>query len=121
MSRTQTTLTTLLVLLAVAAPQWIAAQAPKEPEAAAEGEEDAKSRGRLPNLYGKLGVSEVQRERIYAIQGEYNAKIDDLLAQVEELRGERETAMEAVLTNGQRQRLKELRDEAAKERAKRDR
>jgi TolA-binding protein len=119
MSRTQTTLATLFVLLAISAPQWIAAQAPTEPAAAAE--DDSKSRGRLPNLYGKLGVSEVQRERIYSIQGEYNAKIDDLLAQVEELRGERDTAMEAVLTNGQRQRLKELRDEAAKERAKRDR
>ena len=94
MSRTQTTLAALLVLLAVAAPQWIVAQAPKEPAAAEEGEE-SKSRGRLPNLYGKLGVSEVQRERIYAIQGEYNAKIDDLLAQVEELRGERDKAMEA--------------------------
>lgn len=119
MSRTQTTLAAALVLLAFAAPQWIAAQAPKEPEAAAD--DDSKSRGRLPNLYGKLGVSEVQRERIYAIQGEYNAQIDELLAQVEELRTERETAMEAVLTNGQRQRLKELRDEAAKERPKRDR
>lgn len=72
-------------------------------------------RGRLPSNFGKLGISEQQRERIYSVQAEYNDRIDILLVQIEELRAARDAAIDEVLTDGQRQRLKELRVESIKE------
>ncbi len=84
----------------------------------AQGKDDKIApRGRLPSNYGKLGISEQQRDRIYAVQAEYNDRIDILLVQIEELRTARDAAIDEVLTDGQRQRLKELRVESVKEKA----
>jgi hypothetical protein len=84
----------------------------------AQGKDDKIApRGRLPSNYGKLGISEQQRDRIYAVQAEYNDRIDILLVQIEELREARDAAIDEVLTDGQRQRLKELRAESIKEKA----
>ena len=119
MSRTKTTFAALLLVSALAAPQFIPAQAPK-PAGEGAAAQEAKPRGRLPIYYGKLGVSEDQRDRIYTIQAQYDVQIDELLAQLEELRAKRDRAVESVLTAGQKQRLRELRAEAAREREKQD-
>ncbi|REJ86364.1 MAG: hypothetical protein DWQ34_27580 [Planctomycetota bacterium] len=118
MLHTKSVLWLALLVSAVAVPPMIAAQQ-DEDAAAAEEAEESQPRGRLPNHFGKIGVSEEQRLKIYGIQADYNAQVDELLAQVEELRGERDAAIEAVLTPGQRERLKELREEAARNRAAR--
>jgi len=119
MSRARTTFAALLLICAVTAPQFTSAQAPgAESEQAVPKE---KPRGRLPNLYGKLGVSDDQREKIYTIQAEYSAQIEELLTQLEDLRARRDRTVENVLTDGQKRRLHELRAEARQERERRAR
>jgi len=117
MSRTKTTIAALFLVGAVAAPQFLAAQVPGHGAAAQE----AKPRGRLPTHFGKLGISDVQREKIYVIQAEFDLQIDELLAQLEDLRARRDRTVENVLTDGQKHRLHELRSEARREREQRAR
>jgi Spy/CpxP family protein refolding chaperone len=118
MSRTTTTFAILLLVSALIAPPLIPAQTPKPAGAPAD---DAKPRGRLPTHFGKLGISDVQRDKIYIIQAEFDARIDELLAQLEELRARRDRTVENVLTDGQKHRLHELRSEARREREQRAR
>jgi hypothetical protein len=118
MSRTTTTFAVLLLVSALAALQSIPAQAPK-PSGEGAAAQEAKPRGRLPTHYGKLGISDVQRDKIYIIQAEFDAQIDELLTQLEDLRARRDRTVENVLTNGQKHRLHELRSEARREREQR--
>ncbi len=67
----------------------------------------------LPANWAKLGLSDEQKAKIYAIQGKFKAKIDDLTKQLKELRKEETTAMLEVLTDAQKARLKELAIEKA--------
>jgi Spy/CpxP family protein refolding chaperone len=94
---------------------------PRAAEEAPAPAESAKPRGRLPNHYGKLSVTAAQREQIYAVQAEYDGRIDELLAQIEQLRSDRNAAVEALLTPEQRQKLAELREaQAARRKARSD-
>lgn len=77
-------------------------------------------RVRLPNYYGQLGVTEVQRQRIYALQLDYGKKIDDLEAQLAVLRAKRDQDCEAVLSEGQRTKLAEIRKEREKGKARKN-
>ena len=117
----------IILLSAVALPSLIAAQSKGEPESQEShqpGDEsqtsETKPRGRLPNHFGKLGISEEQRTRIYSIQADYDVRIDDLLSQIEELVANRDSDIDAVLTEGQRARLRELREEARSRRGTSD-
>jgi hypothetical protein len=74
-------------------------------------QEDEPSR-RLPTYYGRLGLSDEQREAVYGLQASYGEQIDALLTQIEELRATRDAEMEALLTPGQKLRLQEMREEA---------
>jgi hypothetical protein len=62
----------------------------------------------LPLAYSKLGLSEDQRKKIREIRGEFGAKIQELEDQLKELRKKERVAMEEVLTDGQKARLREL-------------
>lgn len=73
--------------------------------------------GRLPSGYGKLGVSDDQRQAIYAIQHKYEAQIEELKKQIEALEARIDEESEAVLTTAQKARLKEVRDASRKKRA----
>jgi Spy/CpxP family protein refolding chaperone len=119
MSRSKTFLSAAILLAAIALPSLISAQSKSESDqpGAASQDESSRPRGRLPNHFGKLGISDEQRTRIYAIQADYDGRIDALLAQIEELVADRDNDIDAVLTEGQRARLRELRAEA---RTKRD-
>ncbi|MER3416781.1 MAG: hypothetical protein C4297_11295 [Gemmataceae bacterium] len=68
-----------------------------------------KLKGRLPPNFGKLGLSEEQRQQIYKIQDDFDRKIEELQAQIKKLRADRDKAIEAVLTDTQRKVLEELR------------
>lgn len=70
--------------------------------------EDVKLRGQLPPNWGKLGLSEEQKQKIYQIQNKYNAEIARLEAQVKELRAKRDQEMRSVLTEEQKKRLEEI-------------
>ena len=89
------------------------------PQKTAEPEAEEKTyTGRLPRYYGKVGVSDDQRQAIYKIQTEYALKIDPLLDEVETLRQDRDADVADVLTDEQTAEIKKLRAEA---RAKRQR
>lgn len=86
--------------------------------AAAQEKKPAKEpRGPLPANYGKLGLSDEQKDGLYVIHGEYKAKIDALAEQIKKLQAERDSKLEEKLTAAQKTRLKELRDESAKKAA----
>jgi len=71
---------------------------------------DAKvvKQGALPANYGKLGLSDDQKKKIREVQSEYRAKIQDLEEQIKVLRKKERLAMEDILTDAQRARLREL-------------
>ncbi|MBX3444023.1 MAG: hypothetical protein KF774_16560 [Planctomyces sp.] len=96
---------------------WSAQESEKSQKSAARAEESAKPRGRLPAHFAKLGLSDEQRGDIYSIQSLYDARIDDLLAQLEELRGQRDGEIEDVLTARQKTLLESMRQQAREERA----
>ena len=45
-------------------------------------------RGQLPQSWGKLGLSDEQKQKVYKIQGEFRPKIDALQRQIAELRNQ---------------------------------
>jgi len=78
-------------------------------------------RNRLPNNYGKLGLSDEQRERIYGIQAQYRVRIADLLDELEELRNQQTLEIQEVLTPNQKDELQVILKEAQARRASRRR
>ncbi len=109
----------LLALVAVwqrnLLPSAFAAQ---QPPAAAQPPQRAAPRGRLPNFYGNV-VTADQRERIYAIQAEFEPRIADLEKQLAALIDERDSAVEGVLTPEQLKQVDDLREAARREREQR--
>lgn len=72
-------------------------------------------KGRLPNYYAKLGVSNDQRKEIYTIQARLRLQIAALEKQIVQLKLEESRQVEAVLNDDQRQMLEKL-QAAARER-----
>lgn len=68
---------------------------------------DAK-KGRLPANYGKLGLTDPQKTKIYGIQNSYDGQLDELQAKIDALKAKRDQEVEAVLTEDQRKILKNL-------------
>lgn len=68
----------------------------------------AEAKGRLPNNYGRIGLSDEQRNKIYGIQGKYDGDIDKLEAQIADLKTKRDTEITAVLNAEQKAKLAEL-------------
>ena len=75
-----------------------------------ETKSDAKvvKQGGLPANYAKLGLSDDQKKKMRDIRSDYNAKIADLEERIKELRKKERLAMEDVLTDTQKARLREL-------------
>lgn len=69
---------------------------------------DTKVKGVLPANWGKLGLTDEQKQKVYKVQAEYADKIDDLEAKIKELKGKQRTEMEKVLSDEQKKRLKEI-------------
>jgi Spy/CpxP family protein refolding chaperone len=79
-----------------------------EPKSPAKEEPSVKYKGVLPPNWGKLGLTEAQRQEIYKIQAKYNKEIDALEAKIKELKAARAKEERAVLTPEQKKRLEEL-------------
>ena len=58
--------------------------------------------GRVPNGYGKIGLTRDQKERIYGIQAAYAARVKELEAELAKLKGEQIEQIKNVLDDGQR-------------------
>ncbi len=108
-----------VVFLAVA-PFWpVVAQqggdASKSPATTADGSAK-KPKGRLPRFYDVV-VTPEQRKRIYEIQDKYEARIQALLQQIEQLKKQRDREIEAVLDEEQRDIIARLRALAERQKA----
>ncbi|HWE38366.1 MAG TPA: hypothetical protein VG406_17475 [Isosphaeraceae bacterium] len=67
---------------------------------------------RVPAYFGQLGLTPEQREKIYKIQGDSQAKVDALQRQIDEVKAKSLTECEAVLTPEQKKLLEHRRDAA---------
>jgi Spy/CpxP family protein refolding chaperone len=63
-------------------------------------------KGTLPSGWGKLGLSADQKKKVYAIGATYGQKINDLKAQIEQLRKDEFAEQVKVLTPEQFDQLK---------------
>jgi len=108
-------------ILSVALAQGDASKSDAKPDAKAAkadakpAKPRAKPRGRLPAYYSKV-VSGQQREKIYAIQQQYEPKISALKAELQALQDKMDGEVEAVLTPEQREIVKKAADEAKQKR-----
>jgi hypothetical protein len=73
----------------------------------------AVGRGQLPPNFKKLGLSDEQTAKIREIHAGYRAKISDLEKKLHELRRQELSEELQVLTDAQKERLKELAQEKA--------
>jgi hypothetical protein len=73
----------------------------------AKGEKPAKPRGRLPAYFGAVVTPEL-REKIYAIQAEYEPRIGQLRKELDALTKERDEKIHALLTPEQKKKIEEL-------------
>lgn len=72
-----------------------------------------KSKGRLPNHFGKLNLSDEQRDKIYKIQASYKSEIDSLKKQLAELNKKKDAEIATVLEPSQKSILDKILAEAA--------
>jgi hypothetical protein len=70
---------------------------------------EAPAKGTLPALWRKLGITDEQRARVYKVQADYRARKAALAKQLADLKKEERLKLEAILTDAQKARLKELR------------
>lgn len=71
-------------------------------------EDPVKYKGILPQNWKKLGLTDEQTQKVYKVQTEYGAKIDQLEAKIKALKAEEKADMYKVLTDAQKARLKEI-------------
>ena len=80
----------------------------KDDPKAAKTEPQVKFKGTLPQNWGKIGLTDDQKQEIYKIQGKYHSEIEKLEAKVKELKGTRDKEIRAVLTPDQKKRLEDI-------------
>ena len=72
---------------------------------------------RLPNNFGKLGLTPAQKDQIYTIQALHNGQIDALEEQIKQLKEKRDAEITAVLSPIQKEKLDTLQADAKKKKA----
>jgi len=68
----------------------------------------AKLRGMLPANWGKLGLTDEQKQKVYKVQKDYGEKIDKLEAEIKKIDDEMKAERYKILTDAQKARLKEI-------------
>ena len=63
---------------------------------------------RLPRYYGKLKLSDKQRNKVLAIQQDYQKQIESLQAEIQKLESDRASASRKVLNRSQRESLAKM-------------
>ena len=71
-------------------------------------EPPTKAKGFLPQHWGKIGLTEDQKQDVYKIQSKHNSEIDKLEAKIKEIKGSRDKEMKAVLNADQKKKLDEI-------------
>jgi len=85
----------------------------------ASQEKKGKTKGQLPPGFKELNLTPTQTEKIYEVNKDYKAKIDELNKRINELKGEHTKAQFAILTEDQRQQYfrNKVGDDAKKDKA----
>jgi hypothetical protein len=71
-------------------------------------EKKGKAKGTLPANWGKLGLSDEQKQKVYTVQTEYRDKIAELEQKLKAAKKQEREEMEKILTDAQKARLKEI-------------
>jgi Spy/CpxP family protein refolding chaperone len=79
--------------------------------------DDSKPKGRLPNNWGKLGLTAAQKDKVYSIAGSYATKIEELQKMIGDLESKRDTEMHGILTADQQKQLDSLTVDSTKAKA----
>jgi hypothetical protein len=83
-------------------------QETKKDDSKKKDDPPAKVKGMLPQYWGRLGLSDEQKQSIYKIQNKHDAEIDKLEAKIKELKDVRLREMRAVLSADQKKKLEEI-------------
>ncbi|MBX9624184.1 MAG: hypothetical protein K2X82_10280 [Gemmataceae bacterium] len=67
-----------------------------------------KVKGTLPPNWGKIGLTDDQKQEVYKVQTKYNGEIEKLEGKIKELKTARDKEMRAVLTADQKKTLQDL-------------
>jgi hypothetical protein len=70
-------------------------------------EPTTKVKGKLPSHWGKIGLTDDQKQTIYKVQAKYDPEIDKLTAKIDELKATRDKEMKAVLSADQKKALED--------------
>ncbi|MEZ6123972.1 MAG: hypothetical protein R3C49_12440 [Planctomycetaceae bacterium] len=97
-----------LLALGIASSSFLAIAQTKAKSAQKDDAAETSKYRRLPTYYGQLELKDDQKEDIYKIRESFGARIDDLEAQLEELRGQMNKEIEGVLTTTQKSALSKL-------------
>ena len=79
----------------------------------AEKKKESKKSNRLPSKYGKLGLTDAQKAKVYDVQDKHESEIESLNEKLKLAKSKRDAEVEAVLTPAQKKLLQEM--SAAKE------
>lgn len=73
----------------------------------AKKEGTAKVKGQLPQGWGKIGLTDDQKQKVYKIDAKYDEEIDKLTEQVKALKDKKKKEQLEVLTAEQKKRLED--------------
>ena len=92
-------LTAVVVIVLFAGGGWLLGQEKDKPD---------KVKGQLPPNWGKLGLSEDQKQQVYKTKANYKTKKDELKKKLEELEDKENEELLKVLTDNQKAQLKKI-------------
>ena len=78
-----------------------------EPKVEPKGKE-AKGKGQLPQNWSQLGLTADQKDKVYKLQGKYNADIDKLDAEIKEMKAKLTKERFEILTAEQKKALEDI-------------
>lgn len=116
----RSSLLALLVAVALVSAGSVAQDPKKDDPKAAKKDDTGKAdpavklKGVLPQYWGKIGLTDEQKQEVYKIQAKHNAEIEKLEAKIREHRASRDKEMKALLTVDQKKALQDLILEKAK-------
>jgi len=86
--------------------------------AAVDANAKTPAKGRLPAHFGKLGLSDPQKQQVYTVQSKYETQLAALEEQIAALRSQRDQEIEALLSPDQRAILGRIRKDVEDKRLK---
>jgi hypothetical protein len=69
---------------------------------------EERKKGFLPPNFGKLGLSDEQKQKIYGIQAKYKAEIEELNKKIKKTTEDQKSEIFSVLSSDQKEKLKEI-------------